>query len=384
MAFGSLVISDSLQALLVGNGLVAHIGEDNVWQVFSDYLVAHNRILSDQLSTFVDVSTARLIRTGIIDTMVMEEVDSTGMPQAQKIVASQFIGVPLIKYRGGLQWTNDYLRVVSTKEISKQFLAMLAADKIQLQKALKRSIFYATNYSFTDRLVDNAVLPVKRLINGDNIGMTVGPNGEIFSANHTHYMVANTAWSTATAVQKAADIAALTLTITEHFNEGTTLIYINSGQYPDIKSMPGFVSYLDVRIIGAVTANQSYAKSLDPVNIYDRAIGITNEGAEVWIKPWIPVNYAFAFNPSQMKPVYARVRGVGDSFDSGDPLGVTGNTTNNSLSFGDLQIAAQFDNYPLHSTIYEREIGFGVRNRINGAVLDLARPGGATYTNPVI
>ena len=49
--------------------------------------------------------------------------------------------------------------------------------------------------------------------------------------------------------------------------------------------------------------------------------------------------------------------------------------------FGDLVLCAEYDAYPLRAKSYMREIGFGVKNRINGAVL---YTGANTYTDPTI
>ena len=64
------------------------------------------------------------------------------------------------------------------------------------------------------------------------------------------------------------------------------------------------------------------------------------------------------------------------------PSGITGDATGkNTSGFGDLVLCAEYDAYPLRAKSYMREIGFGVKNRINGAVL---YTGANTYTDPTI
>jgi len=98
------------------------------------------------------------------------------------------------------------------------------------------------------------------------------------------------------------------------------------------------------------------------LNIYNRPIGFFGSKAEVWVKPWVPTNYVFAFNTTVNKPLMVRTR-------------PTAGTTNR----GSLRIAAQNESYPLRATYLEREYGVGVYERTNGACL---YTGGGSYVAP--
>jgi hypothetical protein len=93
------------------------------------------------------------------------------------------------------------------------------------------------------------------------------------------------------------------------------------------------------------------------MNIYNRAIGVFDT-AEIWVKPWVPSSYLFAFNPAQRKPLARRTR---------------------DAASGNLRIAAELETYPLHAQFMEREFGLGVQERTNGAWL---YTGNATYAAP--
>jgi hypothetical protein len=101
------------------------------------------------------------------------------------------------------------------------------------------------------------------------------------------------------------------------------------------------------------------AASLDVVNTYDRAIGIFDT-AEVHVKPWVPANYILARLVS--RPVLA-----------------ARSRTGNGL--GALELVADFEQYPLRSRMWRRDLGFGVQDRVAAAVLYI---GGTSYVSPTI
>jgi hypothetical protein len=124
--------------------------------------------------------------------------------------------------------------------------------------------------------------------------------------------------------------------------------------------MTGFQAYFDNRVTVATTITRGDA-ALNPIALYNRAIGIL-DGAEVWTKPWIPTNYMFAYMNNGMKPLVLRERANGTS---------------------GLRIMADNEQFPLRANTMAREMGVGVWNRPNGAVLDCVT-GGGTYTTPAI
>jgi hypothetical protein len=85
----------------------------------------------------------------------------------------------------------------------------------------------------------------------------------------------------------------------------------------------------------------------DLMDIYNRQIGIF-DGAEINVKPWIPANYANAYNPSQNKPLKFRTR--------------TGAWTG-------LQLAADLADYPLYARFFEDELGISLRAGERGGPL---------------
>ena len=100
--------------------------------------------------------------------------------------------------------------------------------------------------------------------------------------------------------------------------------------------------------------------TLDISRTDNRAIGVIGS-AELWVKPWIPANYALAWDANGPKPLAFRQRAQ---------TGLQG-----------LRIAATNSNYPLTAQYMEAEFGMGVWTRTNGAVLYF---GGTSYTDPTL
>ena len=350
MPYGTLAIPDTLAS---NRTLIALYGQDKAFEDIALYLQAHNEITSMMLGDLVEYSTDRLRRYGGVDQMEMIEGDEYSSAEAQKIAAGVNVGFPLKLFQSAVQWTRNYLKTHTVAEMAAQVQAGMTADLRRIQSEVKKAIFVPTNnLNYVDRLVDNSsriTLPLRALVNADGSAIPADPYGNLFDGNvHTHYV--------GTAALSAADVTALIGLVLEHYNVGEIKLYINLAQDAAVRAMPGFVPYTDARIINATTLTVG-AEKLDIMNPYNRAIGVFG-AAEVWVKPWLPSGYMFAFNPSAPKPLVFRTRDEGG---------------------GQFGIAAEYDSYPLQAENMEREFGVGVFERTNGACLDTQH---ATYQTP--
>jgi hypothetical protein len=352
MAYGTLSVADLLASVRVG-ATVYEVGEDRTFETIKNYMDAHNQIQMDMMTDLVEPTTERIVGTGGVDTMTMDELDEFGRADAQKVTAGNTLGFPLRKYGGAIQWTRSYFEEVTLDEFVAQVDAMLTADSLNIQKQIKRAIFLSSNYTFTDKFKDRMSIPVKRLVNADSFPLPTGPNGETFTASsHTHYVAR-------VSTLAASDVTAIISNVAEHYNSDAVRLYINQAQEAAIRGFTtNFTAYVDARIIPASTA-QVARGTLDQTNVYDRAIGIFDQ-AEVIVKPWVPANYMLATVVGPQKPLAFRTRRAG------------------SGGFG---LDYENESYPLRARQYGREFGIGVWNRVNGAVL---YTGGTSYTDPTI
>lgn len=346
----------NLQDLLAAQVPVIAFGEDNAFQAIQDALNAHNRITNEIISDLADTTTDQLRRYGGPNSMQMVAVDEWGVADAQKLTAGSNIGFPLRGYQITLQWTRWALEQMMTNELAVQFTAAQDADVKNLQLLVKQAIFTPTNATFIDKLVNGLQLPVKAFLNADGAPIPLGPNGEVFNGStHTHYLGVATGGT-----PLVAEVQALIETVIEHYAVGQPYLFINRAQEATVRAFTGFQAYYDNRVTVATTITRGDA-GLNPIALYNRAIGIL-DGAEVWTKPWIPASYMFAYMNNGMKPLVLRERA-------------------NSTS--GLRIMADNEMFPLRANTMAREIGVGVWNRPNGAVLDTTT-GSSTYTAPTV
>lgn len=355
--YGTLGILDSLAAT---QSSVVQYGEDRAFDQITAYMLAVNRIAMGLLGDFAERSDDRQRRYGGNDAMAMERVDEFGRPAAQKVTAGSTVGFPLEKFAIGRQWTKDSLEVLTAAEIAAQTQAAAAADWANLNKELKRALFLPTNYSFVDERVDGVTLAVKRLVNADSATIPLGPNGETFNgASHTHYNF------TAATTLAVADLAALVEDVIEHHPTGNAVVAINRAQETAARGLTGFTALLPARLVPANNAVAAVGTIDDTQNLNDRLIGYFNSAgvyAEVWVQPWVPAGYLFAFVRGGPTPLVLRVRGAR----------------------GDLRLAFEDDDHPLRAQGFEREFGFGVWNRTNGAALYVDTGSAGAYVAPTI
>ncbi len=351
--FGTNQVLDTIAA---SQQTLIKIGEDDIFKGVRDALTAHNILTDGLIMDFAEYTTDRKARYGGAADMSMDELDEYGAPDAQKVAAGQTVEFPLRKFGRSVQWTRDYMEVTTGEEFVAQFVALQDADINAIARDLKKALFVPTNYTFIDRFTDYTSASVKRLLNADGAPIPIGPNGEVFvAATHTHYL--------ATAALIAADITNAIETVIEHYPLGQARLYINRASEAGIRAFNAatqFTGYLDARIVQGSTVVSANG-SVDQTQLYNRSIGVWGTGgAEVWVKPWVPAGYMYAFIKGAPKPLkwrYDARRGKG------------------------LRMAADFESYPLRAKAMERYGGFGVWNRANGAIL---YTGGASYVAPTI
>lgn len=350
-AFGTLSTLDTIATIQQS---VIEFGEQTVWSQIEAALAAHNAQVDEMLGTLVERTTDVRRAYGTADAKTMQELDQWGQGDAQKITAGASVDFPLRRYGDSLQWTRQWMMSNTVAQLAAEVAAIMDADRLNFARQVKRAIYTPTNATFIDKLGQpaNVSLNVKALLNADSAGIPLGPNGESFNAaTHTHYL--------ATASLVAANLAALILTVQEHYASGTPVVYISSTDEAAVRALTGFVPAVDPRLIQASTVTRP-AVGLDLANLYDRMIGYFG-AAEIWVKPWVIAGYLFAYVQGQPPPLAMRVPKFG--------------------GLENLSLMAEDERYPLRARTYERQFGISAWNRTNGAVL---YTGSGTYAAPVI
>lgn len=351
MAKGTISVADLLAT--TNNASAADIGEDDVLQAFEDSLEAHNQLINELVDGLTERTTDQLRGAGALERMTMQEVDEFGTARAQKVTAGANLGFPL-KLKGlSVQWTRTSLKNQTAREMATQLRAAEEADLREVIADVKRAIYTPTNSSFTDRLVNGIVIPVKAFANADGFPLPVGPNGETFdSATEDHYI--------GEASLTAAFLSAAINTVAKKYARNDIAVYVNQAQEAAVRALAGFIAYVDARVRISANVDTIPAPSLDNNDRNDRAIGYF-DGAEVLVKNTLALpNYLVIHNRAARKPLAFRERSPGS---------------------GNLALAFEDELHPLRARGIEREYGIAVQERGAMAVLYILN---ATYAAPTI
>lgn len=353
---GTLSIAD---LLAVTNQSILDYGLEPIQAAIRAELAAHNVIVTEMVGSLAAVTTERATTYGGASGGEMSTVDEYGRSATQKPGANSPVAFPLHKHQFAIGWTADWFRVKTPADLARAVTNGEIAHRRKVQQQMKAAIFGATNYTVRDYMTDNADLAVKRFVNADGAVIPAGPNAEAFvGSSHTHYDAI--AWSGANTAQRTAAVQALIDDVVEHGHGAMVKVYINKAQEADVRALTGFNAYIDPRVTVNANANQPGVR-LDISRLDNRAIGIFG-AAEVWVKPWVPASYMFAF----------------DEGDARKPLAFRQDTAG---AMQGLRVAASIDAHPLYAEYMEAMFGVGVWTRTNGAVLYL---GGGSYTSPTL
>jgi hypothetical protein len=348
---GSYSISD---LLAVNSVNVNEFGVDNILPILQAEVAAHNRQVDMMMGDLGVVTTDARRRTGSGSSGEMVEVDEYGRVPTQKATRGQTVGFPLRKFDYAIGWTRDYLLRATPADLAQHTLDAERADLRNIAREVKRALFLPTNYTFTDYLVDETEIAVKRLLNADSSQIAEGPNGETFDGStHSHY--------NANATLTAAAVTATVEDVVEHGYGADVRIYINRTNAAAFAALDDFLPYLGPRVQAGIQ-EASAIGTLDTSRVDDRAIGIWQGAYEVWVKPWVPANYLLVIAVGDARKPLA--------FRQHPNAGVRG-----------LQLVAEIDLYPLRADYYSRYMGAGVWNRDAAAVLQFNN---GTYSAPTI
>jgi hypothetical protein len=307
MAYGTLMVGDLIRS---SNQNILNFGQGDLYDYLTKILLpTYEQQLNEELDLFSAPTTERIMGYGGSSGMQMVETDESGRADVSKPVPGGNIGVPLRLYQIGVH------------------------------------------------LIDNYSLSVKRLANNDGFAYPPDPYGNAIAGTHNHYLAR-------VSTLAASDIDAVINTVAEHYIRGQVRLYIPFGLDATIRAFNAAGQFIAVqptttRIADTVTIGTG---ELDTAQINNRRIGYWgNQGAEVWVKPWVPASYMLAFMTNYGNKVLCkRTRNDGG---------------------GNLRIVVESSTDPLQTKAWEREVGFAVCDRLASAALYV---GGTSWVDPVI
>jgi hypothetical protein len=357
MSTGTHTVADLLANRAISDQRVAQFGEENLVQPLQQALAAHNTAVT---ATMQDLATETEIRQETYGAGTggdMKKANEFTRSATEKAARKGKVAYPFELFQDAVGFTEEYMLRATVRDLLEKELGARQRHLTRLRREIRRSLFSPTNEVFTDFLVDDLELTVRRLVNGDNEPIPTNDSGTTFNAaTHTHY-VATTAVS-GTGLETA--LKALIDDVAEHDHVDGLRLNIARENEAAVRALPSFLPYVQQGVTAGTAEDR--ANGVAPNRINNRPIGIFH-GAEVWTRTWVPADYYHAYaSGDRRKPLSYRV----------DPL----------PQLRGLRMAGTIALFPLRAQYYEARFGFGVRNRTNSAVLYANAGNGGVYAAP--
>lgn len=353
--FGALTMADVDDYTLVNT-----VGQGVVYEDLQLYLAQRERDMMAALSVFVDMTTelytenyklpggGRLQRRG-----------GQAQSGAVKAAGSWDTGYPLEDFGAQLAWTDIVEGYLTVREFNRHVNTIEEQDRNTVRFELLKALLNNGSGSprtFVDEI--HGTISVQPLANGDAV-LYPPVLGSETEATEDHYVETNYA---ATAISNINNpYASAVEELAEHFGEtqgGDNIVtFINPAEEAETRALTDFVPVEDRFIRLGDNADVPVGLPNVPGIIIGRVSGS-------WVSRWrwIPATYMLSVHLEAPAPLKMRV----------DPAST-------GLGMG-LQLVAQDERYPFRMAHWRHRFGFGVGNRLNGVVQELAT--GGSYTTP--
>lgn len=346
---------NTLQDLqLIKKASAAEFGLDTINKVLQADLANFNAAMNDQLRLLAEPLTEQSRIYGTSGALAFDELDEFGVPVSRKNTVGETVSFPLRLFATSIGFTQRAFALKTPADLAEKVLQGQRGYAERVIKEVKKAIFNNTNYTFVDSLYNGVSLGVKRFINADSSVIPVAPDGSTFDgATHTHYIARVAALAN-------SDIDAVLGLVSEHGLTSGLKLFINKA---DVSTLSGLASTKFVPLSSAFinySATDSTIVRADMADTANYLAGYWGGLYEVWVKPWVPANYMLAAAVDEPeKPLgYRQLPGLQG-----------------------LRIDAEYEQFPLVAKNMVAQFGFGVWNRLAGAVL---YTGDTTWANPTI
>lgn len=338
----------------------ATVGQRAIYEAAAAYLARVNADIERALPVFVSGETSdHKLRYKLPGGGRLQKRQSDGSYGATKALGQWDVAFPLEDFGAQVAY-NDVDRAYMTVAELDRHLETVAIQNVNTVRfQLLKALLNNTQDTFVDPLWGS--LSIEPLANGDAV--TYPPVlGSESEATDDHYLESNYA---ATAISDSNNpYETIVEELLEHFGESTggdnVTTFIHPDEAPETLDLTDFTEVPD-----------QFIRSGDNVDIPERLPSVpgkiigrmTGPGA-CWVVQWrwIPTGYMLAVHLEEDAPLMRRV----DPADTGLPRG--------------LNLVANNEEFPFEGSFWRNRFGYGVGNRLNGVVMELAT--GGTYTVP--
>jgi hypothetical protein len=332
--------------LAVRNASAASFGLNDIWATLQAEVDYVNQRTAEMLADLAQPFFTQSALWGGGGAVAMEEMDEFGAPLPSHSAPGIVAQFPIKLYKQSLGWNRQYFQTATPAEVASKFLECRKGYYQSLTKAMRRALYGYGNgttseYAFTDRLTNGVALTIKSLCNG---GVTTGdipdsPAGVAFANTHCHLNFDDTV--DASAYQDVIDH------VTEHGNTRGLKCYIARANLAELAALTTIFTPYDSRLIAAIEATTN--QKMDYSDYENMEVGFLAGDIPVFVKPWAVAEYI---------AIVA----------TGENEKVLGYRQPENQAMRGWRIVAPYDDYPLYAEHTEAMFGFGVFNRVMGAI----------------
>lgn len=342
-------------------------------------ILAHNSQMMDLLSKYCMFSNQRdwATWTGTEAASFTVRTEQTRPAVQRNSSALQITGAPLQARETAFDVSEEGLRVMTGVEFARQIDMVKDGDKVRLIKELLYRLLTPTEESTFDHRSDGRAITVRGLANGDAWIYPRGLYGAAISGAHSHYMFQTTATLTDLDLDRGLK------TVREHGIKTIKIICspLNEGEFNET-NIPGFKPALYIGIDPGIStdhvSSSERRRMQEDLSSEEEIYVGRYKGVPVYSLWYWPVDYISfeaVAKSDDLKPLVCRTFTGGYMLDS--MAAEIGNVKSGGVSrpgFGDLRVmhdkSGSFKDL-FDISHFEREVGFGARNRVSMAIMSL-------------
>jgi len=350
--FGALGLNDNDRVF------AATVGQQVIYETATEYIARANASLDSALALFVEETTEQFkYRYKLPGNGYLMERDRRGEYGMVKVTGYWDVAFPLRDFGADVGGDDVSMAYMTVRELDHHISGVVTRNVNTVRWHLLNAILDNTQDTYSDPL--HGDLLVEPLANGDSVvypPILAATDG----ATEDHYLEAGYLVSAISDTNNP--LSTIREELEEHFGSGTggenIVVFCSTDITPYLRALTGFVEVPD-RFI-RVGDDTDIPEGLP--NVPGKVIG---RHSGVWVVEWrwLPATYTLGIHMEQPGPIVRRT----DPADTG-------------LYRGGLSLVTEDERFPFQRSVWRHRFGFGVGNRLNGVVLEVAN--GGTYTVP--